>query len=302
MHCAEEVDAAPRGLSLIPPFVVPPPHSSPPALCECRRCISQSGLLLISHSLIRKGSLSLSLSTPTPPLPCLVGREEGESCSLPEAARSSLNNFSRLPAVLSPVLHHSITPLHKDVQMGWDAHSHMTLTDTLKQARARAHADPHAFCNALAENSAGLPARTRENRRTPARARVDQTEVVVRWPSAFFFFFPDEPFLLPVFFLQEVKSALFLYPSLFSRSLQQLSLVFFLSLCAHRRLMRTQRRLPYLSASVRQKTAQRLTMTHTQHNKKTMTAQAVNNGAFEYSVNPYMHKEKDGRAVSVLQM
>lgn len=61
------------------------PHSSPPALCECRRCISQSGWLLISHSLIRKGSLSLSIPSntplsrslsPPPPLHCLVWRGE----------------------------------------------------------------------------------------------------------------------------------------------------------------------------------------------------------------------------------
>lgn len=130
------------------------PHSSPPALCECRRCISQRGLLLISHSPDKKGvSLALSLpihpsqysslSPPLPLLPCFKG--ERESCWLPEADCSSLNNSSWLPAVLSPVLHHSITPLHKDVQMGWDAHSHMTLPDTLKQACAHIHANLHTF-------------------------------------------------------------------------------------------------------------------------------------------------------------
>ena len=87
--------------------------------------------------------IPLPLPAPPPLLPCFQGRE-GE-LPLPEADCSSLNNSCRLPAVLSSVLHHSITPLHKDIQMGWDARSHKTLTDTLKQACAHLHVNLHAF-------------------------------------------------------------------------------------------------------------------------------------------------------------
>lgn len=115
--------------------------------CANSWCRSQRGLLCISLSFSPSIqiflSLSLSLTTPPPLLPCFQGRE-GELL-LPEADCSSLNNSCRLPAVLSPVLHHSITPLHKDIQMGWDAHSHKTLTDTLKQACAHLHVNLHTF-------------------------------------------------------------------------------------------------------------------------------------------------------------
>lgn len=72
-------------------------------------------------SLSRKKAVSLSVSPPHPHLLCFEGEEE--RCWLPEADCSSLNNSSWLPVVLSPVLYHSITPLHKDVQMGWDTYA-----------------------------------------------------------------------------------------------------------------------------------------------------------------------------------
>lgn len=53
--------------------------------------------------------------------PC---EREKERCWFPKAGCSSLNNSSWFPVVLSPVLHQSITPLHKDVQMGWDPYVH----------------------------------------------------------------------------------------------------------------------------------------------------------------------------------
>lgn len=220
------------------------PHSSPPALCECRRCISQSGLLLISHSLIRKGSLSLSLSPslliflslslsllPHPSIALFGGeRREGESCSLPEAGCSSLNNSGRLPAVLSPVLHHSITPLHKDVQMGWDAHSHMTLTDTLKQARAHAHAALHAFATHFLRKAQACPdAHKRINAHKHTHVLIKQ-----RWLFGGLPLFPDAPFLLSIFFLQEVKSSVlfFFSPRLCSPAPYSSSLLSFSSHCA----------------------------------------------------------------------
>lgn len=159
----------------------------------------------------KKGvSLTLSLSTLSPPLPCLEGREEGESCSLPEAARSSLNNFSRLPAVLSPVLHHSITPLHKDVQMGWDAHSHMTLTDTLKQARARAHADPHAFATHSLRTARACPhAHERIDAHQHAHVLIKQRWLFGGLPL---FFFSRRTFSPSCFFLAGGKVCVVFIP------------------------------------------------------------------------------------------
>lgn len=51
---------------------------------------------------------------------------------------------SWLPVVLSSVLYHSITPLHKDIQMGWDAYVHI-YTHILRQTCACVHPNPDTF-------------------------------------------------------------------------------------------------------------------------------------------------------------
>lgn len=68
-------------------------------------------------------SLSLSCFVLLPISPPSLWIEK-ERCWFPKAGCSSLNNSSWFPVVLSPVLHQSITPLHKDVQMGWDPYVH----------------------------------------------------------------------------------------------------------------------------------------------------------------------------------
>lgn len=87
--------------------------------------------------------ISLSLC-PLPPS-CLVslfwGEVEREGCLFPKADCSSLNNCSWLPAVLWRVLHRSITPLHDDVQMGWDAYVHANT-----RARTWYAKDKSQFC------------------------------------------------------------------------------------------------------------------------------------------------------------
>lgn len=106
-------------------------HPSPPALY--RRCIFQRDLFLTSVYVKTGVSVSLALSiTFFLSLPLFFSlfthphpRHLVLSFWFPEADCSSLNNSSWLSAVLSSVLHHSITPLHKDMRMGWDVHAHI---------------------------------------------------------------------------------------------------------------------------------------------------------------------------------
>lgn len=119
-QCAKQVDAAPWGLGSHPHPLSFHPHFSPPTSAVD---IAPSVVCYLSLSLFLSlyPNIPHSLHPPTS-LALFVGGER-ESCWLPEADCSSLNNSSSLPVALSPVLHHSITPFHKDVQMGQDAHS-----------------------------------------------------------------------------------------------------------------------------------------------------------------------------------
>lgn len=117
-HCDKRKDATPGGFFPIPSFVPSPP---PYFVMLWRWCFYHRVLFLTPVSLFYSLSLSCFVLLPISPPSLWI---EKERCWFPKAGCSSLNNSSWFPVVLSPVLHQSITPLHKDVQMGWDPYVH----------------------------------------------------------------------------------------------------------------------------------------------------------------------------------
>lgn len=203
-------------------------------------------------------SLSLSCFVLLPISPPSLWIEK-ERCWFPKAGCSSLNNSSWFPVVLSPVLHQSITPLHKDVQMGWDPYVHAHFRQKHKHGPVRV---PMVIHTAMRVSQCTFT----------QNVCLDQ---VTKLPSRCFKLLSTLP---PI---TESKTNLFQFSSF-------APLFFLLSLCLthsvthslsflqhppphslriHRRLMRTQHRLAYLPAflpSVQQKS---LTVTQWLHQK-----------------------------------
>lgn len=247
-HCDKRKDATPGGFFPIPSFVPSPP---PYFVMLWRWCFYHRVLFLTPVSLFYSLSLSCFVLLPISPPSLWI---EKERCWFPKAGCSSLNNSSWFPVVLSPVLHQSITPLHKDVQMGWDPYVHAHFRQKHKHGPVRV---PMVIHTAM---------------------RVSQCAKCVSWSSN------KAPFTsCSVLFLlsQRVRQTFSNFPHLhrcffFSLSVsptQSLtrSLSYSIppphSLRIHRRLMRTQHRLAYLPAflpSVQQKS---LTVTQWLHQK-----------------------------------
>lgn len=191
---------------------------------------------------------------------------EKERCWFPKAGCSSLNNSSWFPVVLSPVLHQSITPLHKDVQMGWDPYVHAHFRQKHKHGPVRAlmviHTAMHRVRKALVHTCESVHIHTKCASWSSNKAPFTSCSVLFLLSQRVRQTFSNFPHLHRCFFFSLSVSLTQSLTHSLSYSIPPHSLRI------HRRLMRTQHRLAYLPAflpSVQQKTAQSLTVTQWLH-------------------------------------
>lgn len=248
-QCAKQVDAAPWGLGSHPHPLSFHPHFSPPTLNECS---GSSVVCYLSLSLF----LSLTLSqyfplVPSPYFSCLICGGRGRvSCSQRQTAHPSITSARSLWRwALS-----STTQLLPSIKMyRWARmHTHRRLSQTLLSGWMNLCQFTH-ICNA--RRKAHIRLHTWANRCT--FTPQSDSKKKIGGPLSFALTNRDEDKLLGLFTWGKAGLCVLSLP-LFTQ--QFCACLFHPLLCTHRRLMRTQLRLVYLSTAVRHKTAQSLTV------------------------------------------